>query len=260
MTKAFTPQESTEYTGYFIVPGYSEILMARDSTIISVKDGRELRQSRPIPNSYRWIKVYSDDEGRYVNQSVHVLVALAFRGLPPRDVKSIPNHLDGNKLNNHETNIEWTTYSGNITHAYKTGLRTDNKYVLGKDLETGEIKEWYSLGECGRQFGVKAERVWDWCRKRNVYKGSWVFKYKEDSRPWPAIAWTKDYRNKFDKRPVVGFNPTLDVVVIGTSVSEACRMAGIPDSGVRRQLTLGKIANRLGWYFKYKNDPREFPE
>ena len=31
--------------------------------------------------------------------------------------------IDGNKLNNSVANLEWSTYLGNLEHAYKTGLR-----------------------------------------------------------------------------------------------------------------------------------------
>lgn len=51
---------------------------------------------------------------------VHILVAKAF--IPNPLNKPVVNHKDGNKLNNEDWNLEWSTYSENTNHAYKNGL------------------------------------------------------------------------------------------------------------------------------------------
>ena len=51
---------------------------------------------------------------------IHRLVAIAF--IPNPDNKKEVKHIDGNKLNNHFSNLEWTTPKENIEHSYATGL------------------------------------------------------------------------------------------------------------------------------------------
>ena len=53
--------------------------------------------------------------------AVHRLVCMAFNGMPTED-KPWVNHKDGNKANNHFSNLEWTSISQNIQHAHDTGL------------------------------------------------------------------------------------------------------------------------------------------
>ena len=52
--------------------------------------------------------------------SVHRIVALAF--LPNPMAKEQVNHKDGNKQNNHLSNLEWSTNSENQRHARENGL------------------------------------------------------------------------------------------------------------------------------------------
>lgn len=55
---------------------------------------------------------------------VHKLVAEAF--IPnPNNLPEV-NHIDGNKLNPHKSNLEWCTHSENVTHSRK---------VLGKEYK-----------------------------------------------------------------------------------------------------------------------------
>ena len=55
----------------------------------------------------------------------HRLVALHFvKGRTK--LRNQVNHKDGNKLNNAEWNVEWSTPKENTNHAYKLGLNIDN--------------------------------------------------------------------------------------------------------------------------------------
>lgn len=66
---------------------------------------------------------------------MHRLIAEAF--VPnPNGYKEV-NHKDGNKLNNHWTNLEWCTRSENIRHCHRLGLRSsrgsnNGNYKTGK--------------------------------------------------------------------------------------------------------------------------------
>lgn len=73
------------------------------------------------------------------NVYVHRAVALAFIENPYG--LSDVNHKDGNKANNHVTNLEWLSRRDNHRHAYRTGLRKPaSKHTFGKGVSWDRVK------------------------------------------------------------------------------------------------------------------------
>jgi hypothetical protein len=83
-------------------------------------------------NNGGYLRVGLSKDNKHRKFLVHRLVAEAF--LLKIDDKKIVNHKDGDKTNNHVSNLEWCTYGENLRHAYNTGLYTDIKRagVYGK--------------------------------------------------------------------------------------------------------------------------------
>lgn len=65
-------------------------------------------------------RVYLSRHGKKHGLQVHRLVAQAY--IPNPNNLPVVNHIDGNPLNNHVSNLEWTTHSGNCKHAVAYGL------------------------------------------------------------------------------------------------------------------------------------------
>lgn len=89
--------------------------------MLNTKTGKELKHT--ISNGYVIVSLYRK------HKKLHRLLASAF--IPNPKKLPIINHIDGNKQNNCLSNLEWCSYSDNINHAYKTGLR---KPTNGKSL------------------------------------------------------------------------------------------------------------------------------
>jgi hypothetical protein len=101
---------------------------------------------------------------------IHILVAIAFIDNPEN--KPTVNHVDGIKINNFDTNLEWATSSEQSVHAYSTGLRSNAKGTksLLSSLNDDDIKYirehyipkhgTYGMRGLGRKFGVSHSVIW----------------------------------------------------------------------------------------------------
>jgi hypothetical protein len=116
-----------------------------------------------------YLAIDSKEQGKKRTHYVHRLVAEAFIGRPT-DCNEV-NHLDGDKGNNHVSNLEWTTHSGNLQHAVKTGLH--GKTALTPELVRQVrrlLAQGKSLAAVAKTVGVtpsainhiKQGRCWQW--------------------------------------------------------------------------------------------------
>ena len=97
--------------------------------------------------------------------AVHRLIAETF--IPNPENKPHVNHIDGVKSNNAVVNLEWSTASDNIKHAYATGLASQceesphSKVTEADVIEMREIlaSRKMSVADVARKFGISAAAV-----------------------------------------------------------------------------------------------------
>jgi len=92
----------------------------KDGTLTLVTRTHKERALKPWETmGYHAVQLCSVD-GRRRKACIHTLVAETFLDKPAW--AECVNHKDGNKQNNHVSNLEWCTYSMNNQHAYDNGL------------------------------------------------------------------------------------------------------------------------------------------
>jgi len=108
-----------------------------------LKDGRVLPIS--VSSHGYVISHLVKDKKKYFGYT-HRLVLMAHVGPPPID-KPICHHKDGNKLNNHVSNLEWSNQSRNVQDGYDRGTHLPNgPERLKSDDEIRLIKRFIKAG------------------------------------------------------------------------------------------------------------------
>ena len=106
--------------------------------------------------------------------TIHKLVASNY--IDNQYNKPQVNHIDGNKSNNHVSNLEWVTQSENIRHAINTGLKStfvheNARISCSKKLMDIETKTIYnSISEACRYFNMPFTTFKRYINKSNRFQ------------------------------------------------------------------------------------------
>lgn len=121
--------------------------------------------------------------------SVHRLVAKAF--IPTVDYTLVVNHKDGNRANNHYSNLEWCTQLENIRHAIRTGAHKptliNNRPVYQYDLSGNFIREWQSGRFAARELGMDETLISKTALGLNNRKQTGGFRWAFKDRVVPVL-------------------------------------------------------------------------
>lgn len=102
------------------IEGYNgDYLISENGEVISVKNNcHKILKKRINSRGYYYINLCKN--GKYKSVSIHRIVGKHFVDNPNN--YNILNHIDGNKLNNDYSNLEWCTASHNSKEASRLGL------------------------------------------------------------------------------------------------------------------------------------------
>ena len=117
------------------VPGATGYLVNEQGDVFNLRPGRNCGRYLAMQvhkTGYCSYKLQWDGAPRRSTVLAHRLVAAAF--IPNPEGKATVNHKDGNKANNHVSNLEWATMREQQLHALATGLR-----IVPRGPATGDL-------------------------------------------------------------------------------------------------------------------------
>lgn len=115
------------------------------------------------PTGYLFVGLKKN--GRVKQMYIHRLVALHF--IPNIENKPTVNHINGDKSNNNDWNLEWNTYSENTVHAFSIGLMKSgqdcsfSKLTNNQVIEIRENKNNLMFKDLAVIFGVSNQTISD---------------------------------------------------------------------------------------------------
>lgn len=167
------------------IPGYNgKYLISTYGRVLSLKRNGIPRDTiiSPIHDRYLYISLRNGERKKY---TVHRLVAMTF--LPnPNNLPQI-DHIDGNRYNNHVSNLRWVTAMENshnpltVEAKKRAGLARRNtgrnKYIEQRDKKGSLIATYPSLHEAERLTGI--------CRSNIVAAATGKRRYATDH--WATV-------------------------------------------------------------------------
>lgn len=157
---------------YMVINGFDNYAVSNYGNLKNIKTNRVLKLFK---NKDGYITYVIKQNGIRTNFKIHRLVAIYF--IDNINNKPYVNHLDGDKANNHYSNLEWCTAKENDTHARENGLKNQNKPIIAKNLVTGEEFVFYSIRECGRILGINVGSIHRVLKKCRNKCHNYTFKY-----------------------------------------------------------------------------------
>ena len=184
-------------------------------------------------------RVYSKNSDKFLKPSLSATTGYLVYGrlgsmhrlLVEHFINEIPegmvvNHLDGNKLNNQLSNLEITTHSENVKHAFNNGLTKPNK---GEDngmaklsnqeaLElVNDLKNGYTNTEIGNKYNLHPRYVSlirHGKRWSNLYKEYGPFN-KSNQDPFPE--YTKKHEQYIELKDLLNNKEIADILNVDPS-------------------------------------------
>jgi hypothetical protein len=172
-------KDITGYEGLYQVSNFGNVISFK-------REGSKGGLLKPIlSNQYYSVNLWKNGTVKMVR--LHRLVCNEFKD--NADCKTQINHIDGNKLNNSESNLEFVSPSENMKHAYSIGLakppmkgrfgclNVKSKTIHQYDKNLNLIKSYESMGVAERETKCRVSGISLCANGKLETSGGYIWKF-----------------------------------------------------------------------------------
>jgi hypothetical protein len=187
-------------------------------------------------NSFETImENYKINENGYIRVGIynrtfalHRLVALTFLENPHN--KEQVNHIDGNKLNNSVSNLEFVTNQENQIHKFQLGLGNNfTRKIKQYDLDYNLIKEYKSILSASKELNRSTSTIRGVLLKNRKTAAGYIWRYSDEEN---LDFSEKIIINKNIGRNVGQYDLNMNLLKIHNSIAEASRDINIHKNNI----------------------------
>lgn len=151
----YTVIKSTEHPNY---------AASECGKVFRISSGKELTKTYNKNTGYNMVRMCHNNHARTVR--VNRVMGFTWVDNPSPDVYDCINHIDGNKINDAASNLEWCSGSQNQRHAIETGLKGKGSELYNAQLMEDQVheickrlEEGYRISDLAKEFEVSKDII-----------------------------------------------------------------------------------------------------